>query len=112
FTMGRRFLFTLAALGLFPTMVIGAKAVQGQDRARQLADPDKVPDPVGRFAYIKEYTRAMRAMAKRRDDENVKQLDKFGGMVIFLTEWTDDHIEKRRQLLDTLAAEAKKISAQ
>lgn len=77
----------------------------------------RIPEKPGRLDYIREYTRAMRALVAGGEDPDVvrqgfvrQQVDKFGAHVMFLTTWDDAKIEQNRKiLLDPLLEEAKKI---
>ena len=65
----------------------------------QFADsPEKrVPDPVGRFRYIREYNRAIRNLAGREkcDDACHKDIGRFSAGIAFMTEFSDDKVKER-----------------
>ena len=108
----RRKIFTL----LFALALIAPVVAQQEQQRPQWMIPG-IPEKPGRLDYIREYTRAMRALvaAGGEDPDAVRQqivrqqVDKFGAYVMFLTNWDDAKIEQNRFLLDPLLEEAKKI---
>ena len=108
----RRKIFTL----LFALALIAPVVAQQEQQRPQWMIP-RIPEKPGRLDYIREYTRAMRALVAGGEDPDVvrqgfarQQVDKFGAMIMFLTTWDDAKIEQNRKiLLDPLLEEAKKI---
>jgi hypothetical protein len=75
--------------------------------------PEKrVSDPVKRFAYITEYNRAIRTLAREKcgDEASVKLLSRLSTGIGFLAVWSDKEVEKRRSTMESLLKEAKTVN--
>src|SRR5262245_62351839 len=98
----RRKIFTL----LFALALIAPVVAQQEQQRPQWMIP-RIPEKPGRLDYIREYTRAMRALVAAggfdpdamRQQIARQQVDKFGAMIMFLTTWDDAEIEQKRKIL-------------